>query len=119
MEPTTSTTARDELAQIIFDSRRPWVTKTEHRLMEQQQADAIIAAGYRKTRTVSTVAELDTLPFESVITDSYGTPYVCERHRLDGTGNEWCASGTSYLQESQYVLEHGDVTVHYTPEPSA
>lgn len=112
MEPTTSTTARDELAEVIRGIDGPAT------LGGLDVADAILAAGYRKPRTIETVAELNALPFESVITDSYGTPYVCERHRIDGTGNEWIAAGTSYLQESQYVLEHGDVTVHYTPEPT-
>ena len=39
---------REELAKIIFENRKPWVTNTEHRAMEQVQADAILAAGYTK-----------------------------------------------------------------------
>ena len=29
---------REELAKIIFENRKPWVTNTEHRAMEQEQA---------------------------------------------------------------------------------
>lgn len=67
-------------------------------------------------RIITTLEELDALTFESVVADAYGTPYVCEKHRLDNTGNEWVMAGTNYLQASQFILEHGDVTVHYTPE---
>lgn len=99
-------TEREELAKLI---------SSRHTMAA---VDAMLAAGYSKPRTITTVEELDALPFYSVITDAYDTPYVCEKHRLDGTGNEWSAAGSSHLQDSWSVLEHGDVTVRYTPEPT-
>ena len=61
---------RDELIQTIRENRRVWATNTEHREMEEAQADAILAAGYSKPRTISTVEELDALPVGSVIRTS-------------------------------------------------
>jgi hypothetical protein len=52
---------RDELAELIRSKRKPWVTNTEHWQMEDEQADAVLAAGYRKPRTITTVAELAAL----------------------------------------------------------
>lgn len=40
-------------------------------------ADALLAAGYRKPQQVTTLEELDALPFETVIRDSGG--HVLER----------------------------------------
>jgi len=59
--------ARDELAELIRSKRTPWVTNTEHWQMEDEQAEAILAAGYVKQRQVQTVADLDALPYESVV----------------------------------------------------
>lgn len=67
-------------------------------------------------RIIETAADLDALPFESVITDTYGTPYVCERHRTDGTHNEWRMSGHDHHRfDSGEVLMHAPITVRYEP----
>jgi hypothetical protein len=80
-------------------------------------ADEVLAAGYRKRRTITTAAELDALRFQAVVLDTYGTPYVCERHATDGTRNEWRPAGMNHLDESEDILYHGDVTVVYEGEP--
>lgn len=72
---------------------------------------ALEELGYTKPRIIMTAADLDALKFESVVLDAYGTPYVCERHRTDGTRNEWKPSGMSHLDESETLLYHGPVTV--------
>lgn len=79
-------------------------------------ADSLLAAGYRKPRTITTTEELDALGFQAVILDSYDTPYVCERYATDRTRAEWKPSGMNHLLESDDVLFHGPVTVLHTPE---
>ena len=39
---------REELIQMIRENRRPWATNSEHSKMEQEQADAILAAGWSR-----------------------------------------------------------------------
>lgn len=63
---------RDELVQIImspesFDSGPPSCGPND--LYAARTADAILAAGYRKPRVVTTAEELDALPAESVVLD--------------------------------------------------
>ena len=72
--------------------------------------------GYRKPRTITTAAELDALRFQAVVLDAYGTPYVCERHRTDGTRNEWKPSGMNHLDDSEAILYHGPATVVHEGE---
>ena len=63
--------ARDELAQVIATELD---TIFGHRIAEPAQqdfklADVLLAAGYSKPRTITTVEELDALPFGSVVID--------------------------------------------------
>lgn len=88
-------------------------------LFEQHVADAILAAGYRKPRTITTAAELDALGFEAVILDGCGTPHVCDRFRTDGKRAEWKPSGMDHLLESDDVLFHGPATVLHSPAVTA
>jgi hypothetical protein len=53
--------AREELARIIDRAEDLW-----------DSADAILAAGYRKTRVITTLEELDALPDGSVIQANNG-----------------------------------------------
>lgn len=76
--------ARDELADIL------WGTAVADRVRDgkdlrlvpvvrakaESAADAILAAGYRKPRTITTREELDALPSGSVILDATGEPNV-------------------------------------------
>ena len=89
---------RDELAKIAFvvgsvsselDAAANWdvlLTRTiqpKDRALGAQYriADAILAAGYRKPRTVSTAEELDTLPVGAVVIlrDSHGDPHPAQK----------------------------------------
>lgn len=69
--------------------------------------------GYSRPRTISTVEELDKLRFQAVVIDSYGTPYVCERHATNGTCNEWRPAGMNHLELSDDIRQHGPFTVAY------
>lgn len=80
-------TARDELADLIasvtIDTKSGDVLRvhpdggTPVFERDQRTADALLAAGYRRPRTITTTQELDALPFESVIRDREG--HVLER----------------------------------------
>jgi hypothetical protein len=67
--------ARDELARVIFDAPAliAWDNRSQWII-----ADAILAAGYRKPRTITTVEELDALPNGSVVLSQV------YRHYLNG-----------------------------------
>lgn len=45
-------------------------------LTAEDIADAILAAGYRKPRTITTVEELDALPDDSVVLDEMDGPLI-------------------------------------------
>ena len=66
------------------------------------------------TRVITAAAELDALPFESVVTDAYDTPYICVRCRVDGS-NEWRMTGQDYAVYSEDILLHGDAVVRWEP----
>lgn len=73
-------------------------------------ADAVLAAGYRRPRTITTTEELDALLFEAVILDSYGTAYVCLKHAP--TENQWdCPALTNENMPSWAIVDHGPFTV--------
>ena len=80
-------TAREELAEIIQDCGEyiPGSHADDY-VSPDKAAEAILAAGYRKPRTVTTVEELDALPLGSVILDQVGLSL----HRNAFTG--WCSS---------------------------
>ncbi|MBT2537232.1 hypothetical protein [Arthrobacter sp. ISL-69] len=93
---------RDELIEIL------WQTATDDRVRSgvdlhktpvvrakaEVTAEAILAAGYSKPRTVTTVEELDALPVGSVLIDGDGD--ICQRLRTgwravidERCGNPW------------------------------
>jgi hypothetical protein len=77
---------RDELAKVIISA---YGEDSEAECPCEQDldlADAILAAGYRKPRTVTTAEELDALPVGSVILDPAGLSL----HKTEFTG--WRAS---------------------------
>ena len=69
-------------------------------------ADAILAAGYRKPREVTTPAELDALPVGSVVLDGWGTAY--QKEADDDGDTYWsCFEGIIY----HFKTFHGPVTL--------
>jgi len=100
--------ARDELQKVIFGYFGPSYAINAYRTPEQQDrelADAIVAAGYRKPRTITTREELDALPFEAVIRDGEG--HVLER---------WGGPGESIWVTVMVntFIPHGDIDLPVT-----
>ena len=98
---------REELALILVNAQRSRYsiaprTTTEH-CSEScwAEVDAILAAGYRKPRQVTTVEELDALPDGSIILDARG---LCrEGLRTMGSGNVWRAMGPAQVLRSMEI----------------
>lgn len=67
----------------------------------EDQANALIAAGYAKPRTITTFEELDTLPDGAVIVDGEKNAHRALK-RTDGT-NWWNASLT-YIDSTAIAL---------------
>ena len=78
-------------------------------------ADAILAAGYRKPRVVSTAAELDALAVGSVVLDADGDAWQ-ERGYAD---LNWCCTtyGRNFGMSAANLLDKfGPVTLLHEPE---
>jgi hypothetical protein len=86
---------RDELFQLILG-------RTTTKAVER-----ILAAGYRKPRTVTTVEELDALPELSVIRNP---DWVWERSE-----SEWFGAGSEQATPPRNIFL--PATVLYAPEP--
>jgi len=83
-EQTTAPTEREELAEVVCEAleKGPGIYDTSWR-EDCAMADVILAAGYRKPRTITTVEELDEAilsAFEDaahmVLSDSKGRPWI-------------------------------------------
>lgn len=106
-------TAREELAQVIagkldtiFGARDFGPAQQDYKL-----ADALLAEGYRKPRTITTVEELDALPTGSVILDPIGLSL----HKNPFTG--WNASnGAKEITADMLQGEALPATVIYEPD---
>lgn len=84
--------AADELAAVVYKAR--WVDgiKDVNLMTDSALADAILAAGYRKPRTITTAEELDALAEGTQIVDQ------CERLTLEETS----------IQFLEWVDRHGN-----------
>ena len=105
--------ARDELAQIWADAYE----------QEKSVVDAILAAGYRKPRTITATDELDALPVGVVIRTS-GVEYECEPRVAVKVGfwhneSEWYTADDSEWNLSSDELDDLPATVLYEPEPES
>ncbi|WP_341394047.1 hypothetical protein [Arthrobacter sp. G119Y2] len=102
--------ARDELARDL-KSIEATQTSLEHTLsFHAWTAEALIAKGYRKPRTITTVEELDALPRGSVIRDG-------DEELMEKTDIGWCC--WVYLEgflSSELALP---ATVIHEPETEA
>ena len=87
---------RGELAELTADAAErdddDWMTEA---------ADAILAAGYRRPRTITTTEELDTLPDGVIIMDGRGS--CREGLRTMGGGNVWRAMGPAKVLRSKEI----------------
>jgi hypothetical protein len=105
-----TTTERDELALILVNTQRsryglPPRETTEH-CSEScwAETDAILAAGYRKPRTVTAVEELDALPVGAVIRTAAhpgNEPRIAVKDGFWKTESEWfVADGSEWCLDS-------------------
>lgn len=106
---------RDELAAILRQNRKPWVTNTEHREMEEAQADAIIAwieeRDVPKPRMITTAPELDDLPERSVVLSGGVVP------RIKAPDNRWL--GEVIDVDSAHIIKWFEyATVLFSPDPT-
>jgi hypothetical protein len=109
--PTKATAQRDELADIILDVAEyiPGSHADDY-VNPYKAADAILAAGWSKPRTVTTVDELDALPRYSVIRTHLDEVYTKHYDFYEESDN-WEA-------RDRISIHSGDLpaTVLYSPE---
>lgn len=91
---------RDELARVIFDA--PALIAWDNR-SQRIIADAILAAGYRKPRTVTTSEELDALPVDSVVRDTKGFVYQKWADIDEPEIPWWAAAGDSRMYPANRI----------------
>lgn len=111
---------RGELARIImspesFDGGPASCGPNE--VYAARTADAILSAGFRKPRQVTTAEELDTLPIGTVLRcrSTYGAVCVLER----GEGSYWEALGGEDIWSDEQVVRHYQaITVLHEPGAS-
>ena len=118
-------TERDELAEVLANARYSnlvpaWPLRADRspvKFFSRKEADAVLAAGYTKPRTINTAAELDALPSGTKLfaPDTGEVWWVRERH---DKSPRWQGSGGMYTHTSDLLEYQGELTVLYTPEPT-
>ena len=97
--------AREELAAVIHDSLYPGAYREDRMTWPQGiyvEADAILAAGYSKPRTITTAEELDALPVGSVVRTDFGC--TVEKDCDFGSGKEfWSNVGSEDRRNSGHI----------------
>ena len=113
---TTTNTQRDELALFLANHDTTTGNFSSRFTAYEGRADAILAAGYRKPRTITTVEELDALPMGAAILDTLRAVWV-----NDGdTVAPWASLGEGNLEGGPIWVSAEDIalpaTVLYAPE---
>jgi len=117
--------ARDELAQLIASTADEFCMLRTGDIpiaTDHAAADAILAAGYTKPRTITTVEELDALPEGSVVlaqwADKSQDDYQmmrCSEGAASVGGGYGLAGGSHWLEMADWGAE---LTVLFTPVQS-
>lgn len=105
---------RDELAEIIERGEHYYDTGSHYELSATDAADAVLAAGYRKPRTIATVEELDALPEGSVVMG-----IDVDREQLVSAKQyaEWRQAGTDDGWQAHGLIDnYGELVVLWEPE---
>ncbi len=97
---------RDELAAVIVTAYGEDAEVECPCEQDLEVADAILAAGYRKPRTITTAEELDALPDDAVVLDDMDGP-------LTKMG-DWWHSPADEMRSAQVILP---TTVLWEPQP--
>ena len=108
--------ARDELAALLKSARWKYARLDPKDVYSggmfeqtnEEVADAVLAAGYRKPRTITTAEELDALPDGSAVVDKEGD--VLTKH-----AHWWHSYETAPLM-SRKVAKYGPLTVIHEPD---
>ena len=108
---------RDELAEVIATELD---TIFGHRIAGPAQqdlklADALLVAGYRKPRTITTAAQLEGLPFGSAVQTSDPSDVVVLKCEGNGFRNQ---SGAELSATDLWRYGTRPFTVIYEPESS-
>ena len=101
--------ARDELARVILENDEAGT------MGGFTLADVILAAGYRKPRTVTTVEELDALPVRSVVRTERAGVYEKGCFPDEPDFPYWLVTGMS--REFASLVLSLPATVLYEPAP--
>lgn len=108
--------ARDELKQVIVGYFGPTLAINSYKTPQQQDdelTDAILAAGYRKPRTIATTEELDALPVGAVLLSSELNPWQIDN---DEDGERWyVANADTYFTSEIFMRQRGPFTVIWEP----
>lgn len=99
--------ARDELAELVLPILEKCFDSDWKMTYSEMVTDAILADGYSKPRTITTVAEMDALPIGSVVLDLIGISL----HKNPFTG--WCASNGAKEIGREFWAEALPATVLY------
>jgi len=134
-----SETERDELAALIYGTE-PWANGTAYDAKPYEwselddddktnwhpQADAILAAGYRRPRTVTTVEELKALRLPAIIDSPAGGPARVEYYAGPGLQQRYVEplfcdddSDTECYSPEFFASFGLPATVLYEPEPES
>jgi hypothetical protein len=112
---------RDELVDLIEDSIDDAIYDAADAppslvgIVASHATDAILAAGYRKPRTITTAEELDALKFGSVVVDRAGVARTKRRSDSAMPGG-WTAGGRSPIPAA-LLVDGNEMTVLYEPTP--
>ena len=106
-------TQRDELAVFLVNHDIAVGNFVSRPKAYDGRADAILAAGYRKPRTITTVEELDALPDGTIILSEVGGCWEAGEWRGHGM-NWWKEPGRREIAHSEDLAL--PATVLYTPE---
>lgn len=98
--------ARNELAEAMQTELDPDL-RQYHPNHFEQAADALLAAGWSKTRTVDSIEELEALPDLSVVIDKHDD--VSQKR-----GGRWCGYETADLTSKQ-LAKYKPIRVLPTP----
>jgi len=104
---------RDELAQAIEHASHNGGSAVDMLYPNEARhfADAVLAAGYRKPRTITSVEELRALPIGAMVMDT--DPDVCRKVGL----NTWrsLTETADWTYPSEDIVDSGPFTVLWEP----
>ena len=104
------TTERDDLAETLNDAVEVFYEPFDWHEATRIAA-RILAAGYRKPRTITTAEELDASPIGLIVRDGDREPW----ERTDNGWNCWVYGGQSFASRDLVL----PATVLYEPESEA